>query len=51
MKYPIIVAATTSEAAPLQYLAPFSDCTTGEWLRDNGKHGMSLMSTAVMTWH
>jgi F-type H+-transporting ATPase subunit alpha len=42
MKYTIIVAATASEAAPLQYLAPFSGCAMGEWFRDNGKHGMSL---------
>ena len=40
MKYSIIVAATASEAAPLQYLAPFSGCAMGEWFRDNGKHGM-----------
>ena len=39
MKYSIIVAATASEAAPLQYLAPFSGCAMGEWFRDNGKHG------------
>ncbi|KAG9105205.1 Alpha subunit of the F1 sector of mitochondrial F1F0 ATP synthase [Ceratobasidium sp. 392] len=37
MKYTIIVAATASEAAPLQYLAPFSGCAMGEWFRDNGK--------------
>ena len=41
MKYSIIVAATASEAAPLQYLAPFSGCAMGEWFRDNGKHGQS----------
>ncbi|TEB36753.1 ATP synthase F1, alpha subunit [Coprinellus micaceus] len=39
MKYTVIVAATASEAAPLQYLAPFSGCAMGEWFRDNGKHG------------
>ena len=38
MKYSIIVAAT-SEAAPLQYPAPFSGCAMGEWFRGNGKHG------------
>ncbi|KAG1813370.1 P-loop containing nucleoside triphosphate hydrolase protein, partial [Suillus subaureus] len=38
MKYSIIVAATTSEAAPLQYLVPFSGCAMGEWFHDNGKH-------------
>jgi F-type H+-transporting ATPase subunit alpha len=40
MKYSIIVAATASEAAPLQCLAPFSECAMGEWFHDNGKHGM-----------
>ena len=40
LKYSIIVAATASEAAPLQYLAPFAGCAIGEWFRDNGKHAM-----------
>lgn len=40
MKYSIIVAATASEAAPLQYLAPFTGCAMGEWFRDNGKHAV-----------
>ncbi|PWN94781.1 putative H+-transporting ATP synthase alpha chain, mitochondrial [Tilletiopsis washingtonensis] len=40
MKYTVIVAATASEAAPLQYLAPFSGCAIGEWFRDNGKHAL-----------
>jgi len=43
MKYTVIVAATASEAAPLQYLAPFSGCAMGEWFRDNGKHGKNLI--------
>jgi F-type H+-transporting ATPase subunit alpha len=42
MKYSIIVAATASEAAPLQYLAPFSGCAMGEWFRDNGKHALII---------
>ena len=42
MKYTIIVAATASEAAPLQYLAPFSGCAMGEWFRDNGKHALII---------
>jgi F-type H+-transporting ATPase subunit alpha len=33
LKYSIVVAATASEAAPLQYLAPFSGCAMGEWFR------------------
>lgn len=42
MKYTTIVAATASEAAPLQYLAPFSGCAIGEWFRDNGKHALII---------
>ena len=42
MKYTIIVAATASEAAPLQYLAPFAGCAIGEWFRDNGKHALII---------
>ncbi|KAI3143725.1 hypothetical protein CBS147325_5642 [Penicillium roqueforti] len=40
MKYSIIVAATASEAAPLQYIAPFTGCAMGEWFRDNGRHAV-----------
>lgn len=40
LKYTIIVAATASEAAPLQYLAPFTACSIGEWFRDNGRHAL-----------
>ncbi|KAF2724440.1 ATP synthase F1, alpha subunit [Polychaeton citri CBS 116435] len=40
MKYSIVVAATASEAAPLQFLAPFTGCSMGEWFRDNGKHAV-----------
>ncbi|KAK3687075.1 Alpha subunit of the F1 sector of mitochondrial F1F0 ATP synthase [Vermiconidia calcicola] len=40
MKYTCIVAATASEAAPLQYIAPFTACSMGEWFRDNGKHAL-----------
>ncbi|EMF17007.1 ATP synthase alpha chain mitochondrial precursor [Sphaerulina musiva SO2202] len=42
MKYCIIVAATASEAAPLQYLAPFSGCAMGEWFRDNASHAVII---------
>lgn len=42
MKYTIIVAATASEAAPLQYIAPFAGCAMGEWFRDNGKHAVII---------
>jgi F-type H+-transporting ATPase subunit alpha len=40
MRYTIVVAATASEAAPLQFIAPFSACSMGEWFRDNGKHAV-----------
>ena len=40
LKYTIIVAATASEAAPLQFLAPFTGCTMGEYFRDNGMHAL-----------
>ena len=42
LEYTIVVAATASEPAPLQYLAPFSGCTMGEWLRDNGMHALII---------
>ncbi|PJF17462.1 ATP synthase subunit alpha [Paramicrosporidium saccamoebae] len=40
LKYSVVVAATASEAAPLQYLAPYTGCAVGEYFRDNGKHGL-----------
>ncbi|KAK5742520.1 Alpha subunit of the F1 sector of mitochondrial F1F0 ATP synthase [Elasticomyces elasticus] len=42
MKYTIIVAATASEAAPLQYIAPFTATSMGEWFRDNGRHAVII---------
>ncbi|KAJ1921225.1 Alpha subunit of the F1 sector of mitochondrial F1F0 ATP synthase [Mycoemilia scoparia] len=42
LKYTIIVAATASEAAPLQYLAPYSGCAMGEYFRDNAKHALII---------
>ncbi|GAA5890513.1 hypothetical protein JCM5296_005069 [Sporobolomyces johnsonii] len=42
MKYSVVVAATASEAAPLQYLAPFAGTAIGEWFRDNGKHALII---------
>ncbi|KAI1815321.1 ATP synthase subunit alpha [Poronia punctata] len=42
MKYSIIVAATASEAAPLQYLAPFTGASIGEAFRDAGKHALII---------
>lgn len=40
LKYSVIVAATASDAAPLQFLAPYSGCAIGEYFRDNGKHAL-----------
>ncbi len=42
MDYSIIVAASASESASLQYLAPFAGCTIGEFFRDNGKHALII---------
>lgn len=42
MKYTIVVSATASDAAPLQYLAPYSGCAMGEFFRDNGKHALIM---------
>ena len=40
LEYSIVVAATASDPAPLQFLAPFAGCTMGEHFRDNGKHAL-----------
>ncbi|HEY0280993.1 MAG TPA: F0F1 ATP synthase subunit alpha [Rhizomicrobium sp.] len=40
MEYTTVVAATASEPAPLQFLAPFAGCAMGEWFRDNGMHAV-----------
>merc|ERR1712042_3456 len=42
MRYTIVVSATASDAAPLQYLAPYSGCAMGEFFRDNGKHALII---------
>jgi F-type H+-transporting ATPase subunit alpha len=42
MEYSIVVAATASEPAPMQYLAPYAGCAMGEWFRDNGKHALII---------
>jgi len=42
LKYTIIVSATASDAAPLQYLAPYAGCAMGEFFRDNGKHALII---------
>jgi F-type H+-transporting ATPase subunit alpha len=40
LDYSIVVAATASDPAPMQYLAPFAGCTMGEYFRDNGMHAV-----------
>ncbi|MEC9347225.1 MAG: F0F1 ATP synthase subunit alpha [Pseudomonadota bacterium] len=40
LEYTIVVAATASEPAPLQFLAPYTGCTMGEFFRDNGMHAV-----------
>jgi F-type H+-transporting ATPase subunit alpha len=42
LDYSIIVAATASDPAPMQYLAPFSGCTMGEYFRDGGMHAVII---------
>jgi len=42
MDYTIVVSATASEPAPLQFIAPFAGCTMGEYFRDRGKHALLI---------
>ena len=42
LDYTTIVSATASQTAPLQFLAPYSGCTMGEYYRDNGKHALII---------
>ncbi|MCB9963449.1 MAG: F0F1 ATP synthase subunit alpha [Rhodospirillales bacterium] len=42
MEYSIVVAATASDPAPLQFLAPYAGCTMGEYFRDNGMHALAI---------
>jgi F-type H+/Na+-transporting ATPase subunit alpha len=42
LEYSIIVAATASDPAPMQFLAPFSGCAMGEFFRDNGMHALMI---------
>jgi F-type H+-transporting ATPase subunit alpha len=42
MEYTIVVAATASEAAPMQYIAPYSGCAMGEFFRDRGQHVLCI---------
>ncbi len=42
MDYTIVVAATASESAPLQFIAPYAGCTIGEYFRDNAQHALVI---------
>lgn len=42
LPYSIVIAATASDPAPMQYLAPFSGCAMGEYFRDNGMHALII---------
>ena len=42
LEYSIVVAATASDPAPMQFLAPFAGCTMGEYFRDNGMHAVII---------
>src|SRR3954449_3338935 len=42
LEYSIVVAATASEPAPLQYIAPYTGCVMGEYFRDNGMHALMI---------
>lgn len=42
MKYTIVVVASASEAAPMQFIAPYAGCAMGEFFRDNGKHAVIM---------
>ncbi len=42
MAYTIVVAATASELAPLQYIAPYAGCAMGEYFRDSGRHALCI---------
>lgn len=42
MEYTIVVSATASEAAPLQFIAPYTGCSMGEYFRDTGRHALII---------
>ena len=42
MEYSVVVAATASDPAPMQFLAPYCGCAIGEWFRDNGMHALAI---------
>jgi len=53
MDYTIVVTASASDPAPMQYIAPFTGCTMGEYFRDNGKHALIIyddLSKHAVSW-
>ena len=48
MEYTTIVAATASDAAPLQFLAPYTGCAMGEFFRDNGMHALIIYDLSLI---
>jgi len=42
MEYSVVVAATASDPAPMQFIAPYTGCTIGEYFRDNGMHALAI---------
>jgi len=42
LEYTVVVAATASDPAPMQYIAPYAGCAIGEYFRDNGKHALCI---------
>ncbi|MCD6308637.1 MAG: F0F1 ATP synthase subunit alpha [Candidatus Latescibacteria bacterium] len=53
MDYTIVVTASASDPAPMQYIAPFAGCTMGEYFRDNGKHALIIyddLSKHAVSW-
>src|ERR1700731_1681079 len=48
MEYTTVVAATASEAAPLQFIAPYSGCTMGEYFRDSGRHAQAYRQLSLL---
>ena len=51
LKYTIVVSATASDPAPLQFLAPYTGCTMGEYFRDNGMHALITVSYTHLRAH
>jgi len=53
MEYTVVVTASASDPAPMQYIAPFAGCTIGEHFRDNGKHALIIyddLSKHAVSW-